>query len=127
VRLRPIQGAPGLFQGFFTPTAEGRYRLRTDSAHREKSNALEVQVTAVPLEQLERSMQEAALKKMAELSGGRYFTLRDLPSLPDAIAPERGTAVERRDKELWDLPLVFLVLLGIACTEWFLRRRYDLI
>lgn len=127
VRLQPIQGAPGLYHGFFTPTKEGQYRLRTAAAGREKSNEVVVQVTAIPLEQLERSMQEATLRKMAELSGGRYFTIRELPSLPDAIAPERATAVERRDKELWDLPLVFLVLLGVASTEWFLRRRYDLI
>jgi hypothetical protein len=127
VRLEPVKGAPGLYQGFFTPTEEGRYRVRTDYAEREKSNAVELQVVAVPLEQLERSMQEAALRKMAELSGGHYFRIHEVPSLPEAIAPDRSTAVERRDKELFDLPLVFIVLLGVAGTEWFLRRRYDLI
>ena len=72
-------------------------------------------------------MQQALLTKMAELSGGRYFEVRDLPSLPNAITDERRTTAIRREKELWDLPFIFGVLLACSGVEWFLRRRYDLI
>ncbi|MFW6163691.1 MAG: hypothetical protein ACODAJ_13055, partial [Planctomycetota bacterium] len=126
--LERVQGAGGgLYQGFFTPEAEGQYRVRTQPKDAGRSNAVEFTVATTPLEQLEPAMQQERLEKMAELSGGRYLTVRDLPELPDAVAGEQRTAVIRREKELWDVPLLFVVLLACAGTEWFLRRRYDLI
>ena len=126
--LEPVKGAGGgLYQGFFTPEAEGQYRLRVRPEDAERANTVDFTVATTPLEQLEPAMQQARLEKMAELSGGRYFTVRDLPSLPDAITGEQRTAVVRREKELWDLPLIFVVLLACLGLEWFLRRRYDLI
>ncbi len=126
--LEPVKGAAGgLYQGFFTTEAEGRYRIRTGPDDVDRSNEVEFTVATTPLEQLEPAMQEERLKKMAELSGGRYFTVAELPELPDAITQEIRTAVVRRERELWDLPLLFVVLLTCAGTEWFLRRRYDLI
>jgi len=125
--LEPVKGTAGLYQGYFTPDKPGRYRLRTRPADQEFANTVEFAVATAPLEQLEPAMQEDRLRKMAELSGGRYITVRDLPTLPDAIAGEQRTAVVRREKELWDLPIIFIVLLACVGLEWFLRRRYDLI
>jgi hypothetical protein len=64
---------------------------------------------------------------MAELSGGRYFRISDLPDLPEAVGGEARTVTVRRDKELWDQAFVFAVILLLAGAEWFLRRRFDLI
>ena len=127
VRLEPVRDAPGLYQGFYTPEQEGRYVLQTAPAEREASNRVELQVATTPLEQLEPAMQEETLRKMAELSGGRYLAIRDLPSLPDSIRAEVETTIVRREKELWDLSAVFIFILLCAGGEWFLRRRYDLI
>jgi len=127
VRLEPVKDVPGLYQGFFTPEEAGTYVLRTAAAEAEASNTVEIQVATTPLEQLEPAMQEDLLKKMADLSGGRFLTVRELPSLPDSIQAELQTTIVRREKELWDLPLVFAVLLGCAAIEWFFRRRWDLI
>ena len=69
----------------------------------------------------------ALLTKMAKLSRGRYLEIRDLPSVPDAIAGEQRITVVRCEKELWDLPFLFGVLLACSGVEWFLRRSYDLI
>jgi len=127
VKLEPVKDVPGFYQGFFTPETEGRYLLRTGPAEREFSNTIELQVATTPLEKLEPAMQEDALRKLAELSGGRYLTIRDLPTLPESLQREVQSTIVRREKELWDLPVIFVFLLLIAATEWFFRRRYDLI
>ena len=127
VKLEPVKDAPGLYQGYFTPELEGRYVLRTAPAEAEYSNTVELQVATTPLEQLEPAMQEEALRKLADLSGGRYFAIRGLPELPDLLPQTAQTTIIRREKELWDLPVVFALVLLIAATEWFFRRRYDLI
>ncbi len=127
VKLEPVKDVPGFYQGFFTPEMEGRYVLRTGPAESEFSNTIELQVATTPLEQLEPAMQEETLRKLAELSGGQYLAIRDLPSLADTLKPEGQTTVVRREKELWDLPAIFVLVLLCAATEWFFRRRYDLI
>ena len=91
------------------------------------ANVAEFQVASVPLEEIEPAMQEAQLRKMAELSGGEHLRVRDLPSLPEKLAVENLTTAKRMDRELWDLPVVFGALLACMALEWFLRRRYDLI
>lgn len=127
VKLEPVKDVPGFYQGFFTPELEGRYLIRTGPAEREFSNTVELQVATTPLEQLEPALQEDTLRKLAELSGGRYLTIRDLPSLAETLQQEAQTTTVRREKELWDLPFVFILILLCAATEWFFRRRYDLI
>ena len=127
VKLEPLKDVPGFYQGFFTPEMEGRYVLRTGPAEREFSNSVELQVATTPLEQLEPAMQEEALRKLAELSGGSYLTISQLPKLADMLQQEAQTTTIRREKELWDLPFIFIIVLLCAATEWFFRRRYDLI
>ena len=127
VRLEPVREVPGLYQGYFTPREEGHYVVRTGPADRDASNQLDLEVVTTPLEMLQPAMQEDLLRKMAELSGGEYLGIRDLPTLPDHVKGEVRTAVVRREKPLWDLPLVFVVVLLCAGTEWFFRRKHDLI
>lgn len=127
VKLEPVKDVPGFYQGFFTPELDGRYVVRTGPADREFSNSVELQVATTPLEQLEPALQEDTLRKLAELSGGRYFAIRDLPALPEELRQELETTIVRREKELWDLPAIFILLVLCAATEWFFRRRYDLI
>jgi len=127
VRLEAVHGVPGLFQGYATPEEDGAYRLRADSSVSDVANVAEFQVASVPLEEVEPAMQEAQLRKMAELSGGEYLRVRDLPSLPEKLASENLTTAKRMDRELWDLPYLFGALLACMALEWLLRRRYDLI
>jgi len=127
LKLEPVKDVPGLYEGFFLPERDGQYRLRVAPADQEAANDVQFKVTTTPLEQLEPAMQEDLLRKMGELSGGKYLTIRDLPALPDAIEREQPTTILRREKELWDLPAIFVILLLCAGTEWFVRRKYDLI
>jgi len=129
LKLEPVPHIPGLYQGYFTPDQAGRYAVRAPGAAADSSlaNTAEFAVAAAPLEQLERAAQEEALQKMAEVSGGRYFRVRDLPKFVETIAGEERTAPVRRERELWDLPVVFLAVLALLGLEWFLRRKYDLV
>ena len=127
LRLESVPGIRGLFQGFVTPEQPGRYVIRAAPGDQAVSSAAEFAVKASSLEDLERAMQEDLLKKMAEVSGGRFFTVRDLPDLVKTIGGDERTTVIRRERELWDLPIVFGLVLALLTVEWLLRRRYDLV
>ena len=62
------------------------------------------------------------LKRIAEETGGRFFTPSNAAALPEAISYSgRGvTVVEERD--LWDMPVLFVALVGLVGAEWGFRR-----
>jgi uncharacterized membrane protein len=64
------------------------------------------------------------LERIATSTGGKYWALDDLKELAAAIPYSRAGIVERQVLDLWNIPLVFLVLLAIKLTEWLLRLRW---
>ena len=67
-------------------------------------------------------MHAARLKRIADETGGRFYTPETLATLPEDLKyTGRGvTTVEERD--LWHMPIVLLVLVGLTCAEWAYRR-----
>ncbi|MBM4018097.1 MAG: hypothetical protein FJ288_07165 [Planctomycetes bacterium] len=127
VRLDAVPNIPGLYQGYFTPDQAGRYEVRAPGGDPSLANTAEFTVKESQLEQIERAMQEELLRNMADSSGGRCFTVRELPKLVETVAGEQRTSVIRRERELWDLPVAFLAVLALLGVEWLLRRKYDLV
>jgi hypothetical protein len=62
------------------------------------------------------------LRRIAEETGGRYYTAATASALPrDIVYTERGiTTTEQLD--LWDMPIGFILLAGLLAAEWSLRR-----
>ena len=71
-------------------------------------------------------MRSSLLNRLAEETGGRFFTPATAGSLPEAISYSgRGvTVVEERD--LWDMPALLMLLLGLLGVEWAFRRTRGL-
>jgi len=64
------------------------------------------------------------LERIARETGGRYWKLDDLSGLPDAIRYSRAGMVERQTLDLWNMPIVFLLLVLLKGGEWLLRRHW---
>ena len=64
------------------------------------------------------------LERVAQATGGRYWTLDQLDGLADAMRYSKAGIVERQTLDLWNLPILFLLLLLLKGTEWFLRLRW---
>jgi hypothetical protein len=62
------------------------------------------------------------LRRIADETGGRYYSLQTVSGLPqDIVYTEKGvTTTEQLD--LWDMPIVFFLLAGLLAAEWMLRR-----
>ena len=62
------------------------------------------------------------LKRIANETGGRYYTIDNVSQLADdAMFTESGVTV-REAKDLWDMPIVFLLLARLLGAEWAFRR-----
>jgi uncharacterized membrane protein len=67
------------------------------------------------------------LEKLAEQTGGRYWKPSELGSLPNEISYSPAGISVRDTKQLWDMPVVFVLLLGLVVTEWLLRRKWGVV
>lgn len=64
------------------------------------------------------------LQRIAQATGGRYWTLDQLDELASAIPYSKAGVVERHTLDLWNLPIVLLTLLALKLAEWGLRLRW---
>jgi uncharacterized membrane protein len=115
----------GEYKTTFVPDETGVYDVRIAAERDQKelgAAAIQVRVSAGDAEYFDAAMRAPLLKRIAEDTGGRFFTPANAASLPEAISYSgRGvTVVEERD--LWDMPVLFLALIGIVGAEWGFRR-----
>jgi hypothetical protein len=68
------------------------------------------------------NMNRPLLERIARETGGRFYTEDNLATLPEDLAVTGRGATIIEEKDLWDMPIVLLLLLGFVCAEWLYRR-----
>jgi len=115
----------GEYRGTFVPEEPGLYEIKA-GAVRPKGDlgtgAIHVRASAGDSEYFDAAMRSTLLQRIAEETGGRFFTSADAASLPEAIthSGQGVTVVEERD--LWDMPIILILLLSLVGAEWGYRR-----
>jgi hypothetical protein len=66
------------------------------------------------------------LRRIAAETGGRYYPIGQAARLADDAAYTESGVTVRESRDLWDMPAVFLALVGLLGTEWAYRRRRGL-
>jgi uncharacterized membrane protein len=129
VPLRWTVRRDGEYEASWTPTLNGLHELRIRAEQRGQTlgeATAHLQAGDLGAEYFGAALQEATLRRVAEETGGRYYTPSTLRTLAEDVTfTESGaTVVEYRD--LWDMPVLLLVLIGLLSGEWALRRRQGL-
>lgn len=63
------------------------------------------------------------LKRIASETGGKYYQTNEMQSLLDDLIYRQTPYSERVTKDLWDMPINFMLIIGLLAGEWFLRKR----
>lgn len=66
------------------------------------------------------------LAKMAQAGGGKYYTPMSADMLVRDLESARQTQTVTTQLDVWDIPMVFFLLLAFLGLEWLLRRRRGL-
>lgn len=67
------------------------------------------------------------LQKLSDQTGGKYYTSADASKLPNEISYSEAGITSRETRDLWDMPVIFLLALGIRASEWTLRRKWGVV
>ena len=125
----------GEYRSAFTPSEPGVHRIEVVARGAAGGAAggpvvaaetLHVEVAPAQEEWFESAMRAPVLRRLAAETGGRFYTAATAEALPEDLSHSRAgvTVTERRD--LWDMPLAFLLIGGLLAGEWAWRRRRGL-
>ena len=119
----------GQYRGTFVSSDQGMYAASVDASRDGKAIGQgQAHVRAAPgdAEYFDATMHAARLKRIADETGGRFYTPETMGTLAEDLKyTGRGvTTVEERD--LWHMPIVLLALVGLTCAEWAYRRAVGL-
>jgi uncharacterized membrane protein len=110
-------------------SGQGAYEARIDASRAGQvigSTMAHVRAAPGDAEYFDATMHATTLRRIAEETGGRFYTADTMQGLAEDLRyTGRGvTTVEER--ELWHLPIVFILLVGLMCAEWAYRRAVGL-
>jgi len=119
----------GNYSGTFKPSEEGIHRVYSEVFRGNESlGSAETQfrVSESAEEFHQASMNSGLLRRLSQETGGRYYPADDLSTLADDISYTETGVSRLEEKDLWDMPFLFLLLIGLISTEWILRKRKGL-
>ncbi len=119
----------GVYTGRFIAEEAGLYRVAAEAVRgRDTTRALPAPLLAddagADVEQAEQ--RAPLLRRIAQETGGRYYPLESAAKLAEDVQYTESGVNVREALDLWDMPLVFLVLLGLLGAEWAVRRARGL-
>jgi uncharacterized membrane protein len=130
VEMTPAPDNPGQFQAAWSAPKTGAY-LTEVTAQRNATelgrDVLNFQRMDGVAENFHTEQNRDLLERLATQTGGQYWKPADLGKLAAAIPFSEAGVTMRETKDLWDLPLVFLVLLLLRFSEWWLRRKWGIV
>jgi uncharacterized membrane protein len=150
VDFTPVPNTPGSYEMEWTAEKAGSYvaevtaeggSVAAHSSHDPAMNGAQTSVGGAELgkdvvafrredgvaESFHTEQNVDLLKKLSEETGGRYWTQDELERLPKEISYSEAGISVRDTKELWDMPAVFCLLLGLMAADWLLRRKWGVV
>jgi uncharacterized membrane protein len=136
VEMTPVPDSPGQFQAAWSAPKTGAY-LAEITAQRTEPGATTVKELGRDVltfqrmdgvaENFHTEQNRELLERLATQTGGQYWKVADLAKLPAAIPFSEAGMTTRETKDLWNLPLIFLVLVLLRFSEWWLRRKWGIV
>ncbi len=125
VELHRTAAERGVFRGVLEHPAPGDYRAWIASPETKgRPPALAFHVAQPAGEFVRTRMDAAAMRRAAEISGGRYLPIATAGQLATELPPGRPTPVETLPPlPLWNRWPVLALFLGLLIAEWILRKR----
>ena len=140
VEMAPVPDTPGQFQATWTAPRIGAYLTEVTAQRSVSGNGtdrgtvkelgrdvLTFQRVDGVAESFHTEQNRELLERLATQTGGKYWKPADLGKLASAIPFSEAYVTVRETRDLWNLPLVFLILILLRFSEWWLRRKWGIV
>jgi uncharacterized membrane protein len=114
----------------FRPTEEGDYEVEVEATRDGQPLGSDVtHLRAAPSDDefFGAGRHTQLLRRIAEETGGRFYTPETVGTLADDISVTGAGVTLVEELDLWDMPVLFLLLLLLMSAEWGFRRARGLV
>ncbi len=130
VEMTPVPDSPGSFQADWNAAKPGSY-LAEIVAQRGGQDIGRDVVTFERMDGVAENFHTAQnrplLEQLAAETGGSYWHPQDISKLASQIPYSEAGITVRNTKPLWNMPVVFLIILFLLLCEWTLRRKWGVV
>ena len=129
VRMDWTADRDGEYAASFAPRKEGLYEVRMEAASDGEllgSDTAYLRVAPSDSEYYDSTLRTPLLERVAEDTGGRYYTADAIDSLVDDIQTVGGGVTVIEERDLWDMPVFLFLFLVLVLGEWGYRRSRGL-
>ncbi|HXD47277.1 MAG TPA: vWA domain-containing protein [Gemmatimonadaceae bacterium] len=119
----------GEYRGTFTPDGPGIYTIRIDATLPSGAtfgDTSYVRVADLNTEYFDAEMRAPLLERMAKETGGKFYTPATAGSLAADLALSKHGVTVVNQMDLWDMPIIFLLLVALVSAEWSYRKMRGL-
>jgi len=130
VELAPQPLEEGVYTGEWTAEKPGSYVAEIIAGHEQEEvghDVLTFRREDGVAEGFHTSQNRELLEKLSAQTGGRYYPPDEASKLSNEISYSEAGITTRETRDLWDMPVIFLLALGIRASEWVLRRRWGVV
>jgi uncharacterized membrane protein len=130
VELKPDPLEPGTYTGEYTADKPGTYVAMT-TAKQDKTDFGQDAVTFRRedgvAENFGAAQNKDLLEKLSNDTGGKYYTPTNAKKLSGEVAVSEAGINAHDNLDLWDMPILFLLVIFIRGGEWLLRRKWGVV
>lgn len=119
----------GVYRGSFVPGAGGVHRVQVEARSGEGAvgaDAVAFQAGPSQREHFDAGMNAGLLRRVAEATGGRFYTPATASRLAEDLTYTGAGITVTEERDLWDMPALFLLLIVLVGAEWGFRRARGL-
>jgi hypothetical protein len=119
----------GTYESTFNPLEPGEYVIRAEAWRNDVrigEDRLVMPVLPVNQEFMETTQNVRLLKKLAAENGGHYAAANEVEKIIPMIRTESFRKEKKDTIELWNRLPVLVLIIGLLCLEWSIRKRKGL-
>ena len=121
----------GEYSGTFQPAMEGNYEIQVRATRGADvplgEDQVHLRVGPSMEEYFDASLRRSLLERLAEETGGKYYEPDQVARLAEDVRFTGGGVTLTEERDLWDMPVLFFLLVALVGGEWFFRKRRGLV
>jgi uncharacterized membrane protein len=130
IEMKPDPLEPGTYTAEYTADKAGAYVAEL-AAHQDKTDLGRDTLTFLRqdgvAENFGAAQNKDLLQKLSGDTNGNYYTPSKAKKLPGEITVSEAGITAHDNLDIWDMPILFLLVLLIRGGEWLLRRRWGVV
>jgi uncharacterized membrane protein len=119
----------GQYRGTFVSSEAGAYEVSVDASRAGQPVGTGVGYVRAGTgdgEFFDPTLHATALRRIADETGGKYYTPATAGTLAEDVRYAGRGVTSLEERELWNMPIVLIALMGLVCAEWGYRRLVGL-